>query len=330
MKPAAPVTGWTTAVGLSVMKVEVYDVITATGIAWVRNDKGQNFEIPYRVQRSKGRIPKIGELWYVDRTLGPWTFAAYISPTDADFKLFDNGIAIPTNQQVNVGSSTSDASFASVRANDAQAAISVRKTGDTVDRVYVRTDGTIWLGPGNAAVDTYISRTGVGMLATSPYLRVGSTISSSTSHFAVAGASTSEVNMAVQVAGETFSRLIVYSDGKIGWGTGAADRDTWLYRNGAGVLKTDGDLVVAGKVTMGNLAAGTVSITPVVNTPTSTAVSGFSVTGSLSCQVTANTTVPGSAVQEVSYSGLSSTGVTIWIYRGTTTSTVISWLVLGT
>lgn len=182
MKAAVPVSGWTTAVGLSVMKVEVYDVVTATGIAWVRNDKNQNFEVPYRVQRSKGRIPRIGELWYVDRTLGPWTFAAYISKSDKEFTTheekttFSDGVEVAAGKQINVGSSTSDASFASVREADAQAAISIRKTGDILDRVYIRTDGAIWLGSGAIAPDTNLYRSAANTLKTDDSLIVGTNL----------------------------------------------------------------------------------------------------------------------------------------------------------
>lgn len=173
MKASTPVSGWTTAVGLSVMKVEVYDVVTATGIAWVRNDKNQNFEIPYRVQRSKGRIPKVGELWYVDRTLGPWTFAAYISPTDADFKLFDNGISIPNGQQVNIGGSPSTASFTAMRSAATDAAYAASVAGDTISRYLVQAGGKIeWGAGGSSARDTNLYRSAANTLKTDDSLIV--------------------------------------------------------------------------------------------------------------------------------------------------------------
>lgn len=162
------------------MKVEVLDVVTATGIAWVLNDKGQKFEVPYRVQRTKGRIPRIGEVWYIDRSLGPWTFAGYVAKDDTAFTTypekttFSDGIVLPTDKQVNVGSSTSDASFASVRTSDAQAALSIRKVGDTVDRVYWRTDGALWLGPGGStAPDVNLYRSAANTLKTDDSLIVG-------------------------------------------------------------------------------------------------------------------------------------------------------------
>lgn len=73
---------------------------------------------------------------------------------------------------------------------------------------------------------------------------------------------------------------------------------------------------------------GTVTITPVANTVTSLAVTftagRFSTTPKI--QVTARTTVPGSQVLEVAYSGASTTGCTIYMYRTNTTDTIIDWL----
>ncbi len=42
------------------------------------------------------------------------------------------------------------------------------------------------------------------------------------------------------IDGESYERLQIYASGKIGWGDGTASPDTYLYRAGAGILKTDG------------------------------------------------------------------------------------------
>lgn len=75
------------------------------------------------------------------------------------------------------------------------------------------------------------------------------------------------------------------------------------------------------------MSTGTVAITPVANTPTSTSVTfpvgRFSATPNIF--VTANTTVPGSTVQGASFSSGSATGCTLWVYRTNTSSTTINW-----
>lgn len=88
---------------------------------------------------------------------------------------------------------------------------------------------------------------------------------------------------------------------------------------------------VDGRLTAGNLAWGTVSITPsAANTPTSAAVTGLNVQGStFIAQVTANTSVPGTQVTGVGFSSLSSTGLTVWLTRTNTTATNVTWMVLG-
>lgn len=88
---------------------------------------------------------------------------------------------------------------------------------------------------------------------------------------------------------------------------------------------------VDGRLTAGNFAWGTVSITPsAANTPTSAAVTGLNVQGgSFVAFVTANTSVPGSQVTGVGYSSLTSTGLTVWLTRTNTTATNVTWMVIG-
>jgi hypothetical protein len=63
------------------------------------------------------------------------------------------------------------------------------------------------------------------------------------------GAGATSDAFAATVSGDTFNRLLAQADGKLLWGSGAATRDTNLYRNGVGILKTDGDFSVAGNIT---------------------------------------------------------------------------------
>jgi hypothetical protein len=58
----------------------------------------------------------------------------------------------------------------------------------------------------------------------------------------VTGTDTTARSWQGQVSGDTTTRHVTYVDGKQEWGTGAATRDTNLYRSNVAVLKTDGAL----------------------------------------------------------------------------------------
>lgn len=82
----------------------------------------------------------------------------------------------------------------------------------------------------------------------------------------------------------------------------------------------------------GAMAWGSVTITPVANTPTSASIvfpAGRFAIAPACIQVTANTGVPGSSVTEVSAASVTSSGMDIWIYRTGTTATAVWWLALG-
>lgn len=91
---------------------------------------------------------------------------------------------------------------------------------------------------------------------------------------------------------------------------------------------TTGDLPVARLD--GSIVTGSVSITPVANTPTTvTWTYGRTLTGTVRAFVSANTGVIGSTVQGVSTTSPSSTSVPVYVYRTNTTSTVVYCLAMG-
>jgi hypothetical protein len=107
-----------------------------------------------------------------------------------------------------------------------QAGLQLAVTGDTQDRWYIRADGYMYWGPGNATQDANLYRAWAGTLGTTSGLAfnpgsVGNTILSS--------AVTSDPNF----------RWTVGANGTLNWGPGSAASDTNLYRSAAGVLKTD-------------------------------------------------------------------------------------------
>lgn len=92
----------------------------------------------------------------------------------------------------------------------------------------------------------------------------------------------------------------------------------------------EGNLSVVGALSAGNIAHGSLLVSPDANSPTSTAITGLDLQGSgeVYALTTPLTRVPGSTVIETSTSNALSSGVTIWIYRTNTTDTRIYWMLL--
>lgn len=99
-------------------------------------------------------------------------------------------------------------------------------------------------------------------------------------------AASTDVALGAQVAADTFDRFRIYNSGLHEWGSGAAARDTNLFRQAADVLRTDdsfqvgGALTVTGAATVGSLstsgtaATGNLTVTGTV-TGTGTADFGY-------------------------------------------------------
>lgn len=128
-------------------------------------------------------------------------------------------------------------------------AASVRVAADSDPRLALRADGALVFGSGSGAGDATLSRSAAGTLATSGGLATGGPVAASGALGAVVTNATDSA-VTAQLSGDTNQRFAVGGDGKLGWGTGVATRDTFLYRSGAGALKTDGALRVAGNLTV--------------------------------------------------------------------------------
>ncbi|MEU0171594.1 hypothetical protein ABZ214_40140 [Streptomyces iakyrus] len=86
----------------------------------------------------------------------------------------------------------------------------------------------------------------------------------------------------------------------------------------AGVLKAD------------NIAIGTTTITPVPNKPTSVTLTGGLIKGANHrAFVTPVTSVPGDQVLGVGVTGVSASGLTIWLHRSNSTKTSVNWMIMG-
>lgn len=88
------------------------------------------------------------------------------------------------------------------------------------------------------------------------------------------------------------------------------------------------DMQIAGDVTLGNMAFGTVNIVPTPNVPSSAIVSGLALQGSGTVvgQCTPFTAVPGTTVLGASISSVSSSGMTINLLRTNDTETTVYWM----
>jgi hypothetical protein len=116
-----------------------------------------------------------------------------------------------------------------------------------------------------------------------------------------------------------------------GHGSGSITADTAVIDNvnvrpGTRIFRDD--MQVAGDVTLGNMAFGTVTISPTPNTPTSAIVSGLSLqgAGTVVGQCTPFTAVVGSTLLNTSVSSVSETGMTVWVLRTNSTNTLVYWM----
>ncbi|MEU2592374.1 hypothetical protein ABZ649_04675 [Streptomyces albidoflavus] len=78
-----------------------------------------------------------------------------------------------------------------------------------------------------------------------------------------------------------------------------------------------------------NFAVGTVTINPSAGKPTSVRVNRQVRGRVIRAFVTANTSVPGTTVVEVSASDVDSTGLTVWLNRSNSTTTNVWWMLVG-
>lgn len=89
------------------------------------------------------------------------------------------------------------------------------------------------------------------------------------------------------------------------------------------------DMQVAGNAEIGNMAFGTIDITPTPNANTSLAVNSYNLAGSgdVMAFTTAFSSVPGSFIWGTSANSVTATGMDVVIYRTNSTVTTVYWMV---
>lgn len=108
-------------------------------------------------------------------------------------------------------------------------------TADTFDRFRLLASGVHEWGPGNAGRDTNLYRAAADVLSTDDAFRIVR--------------ATAAATFDSRVTADTQARHRVLAEGTNEWGSGSATTDTNLYRESAGVLKTDGGFKVGGALT---------------------------------------------------------------------------------
>ncbi|MFD6094742.1 hypothetical protein ACFVWN_01105 [Nocardiopsis flavescens] len=89
-----------------------------------------------------------------------------------------------------------------------------------------------------------------------------------------------------------------------------------------------GDAQITGALEAGNIATGTVTVSPVENTPTLVTVTGLNLagTGPVRVQLTPLTAVPGGTVREVGVRNPTPYGFDLWAFRTNATAFNVFWL----
>lgn len=153
----------------------------------------------------------------------------------------------------------------SVTASTGTSGYHIRATGDTQDRVAIDNSGTIYWGPGNAAVDVTLFRNAANVLKTGDDF-VANSVSAGTASGAVSGdvlasnhfgfdttyyfrmesgfgaiqnskliryqsSTATDPGFGTMITGDSYSRFKIVADGSIWWGNGAGGQDCYVARD---------------------------------------------------------------------------------------------------
>ncbi|HEV2412812.1 MAG TPA: glycosyl hydrolase family 28-related protein [Candidatus Saccharimonadales bacterium] len=183
--------------------------------------------------------------------------------------------------QLKIAASTSNATSPLLQIQNNTAgdlAYNVQVSGDSSSRYRVDSNGEMKWGPGNATQDTDLYRSALGTLKTDTAFVVGTSLTAGSvaisegasggdvlkitnttsgptdSNVKIVSAASGDNAFGANVSGDTNNRFKIDSTGKMQWGTGSANQDTDLYRNGSALLQTDGAFTVGTLLTAGQVA----------------------------------------------------------------------------
>jgi hypothetical protein len=216
--------------------------------------------------------------------VAPGTYRAHVVSTVDEIVIQADQVTITGANPV-IGVTTFDATMN---------AFSAKVSGDSINRVSIKSSGNIEFGTGAITRDVTFYRSAAGILnstgqfasdSAAPTLAAHLTrkdyvdaINTSAAHIAgtetitgaktftggvtvttlsmlVEGSATTSTIYRGRVTADTQSRILITADGKITWGTGAAVGDTNLYRSNTSELTTDDALIVSLNLsTLGDLS----------------------------------------------------------------------------
>jgi hypothetical protein len=155
------------------------------------------------------------------------TIGHYVVTADGKNWWGDGTSALDTNiYRFAADSLVTDDTFTSIRASSGNAALQVQVTGDATPRLRINASGNINWSNGTLASDTDLYRIAAGTLGTTSTFRIDKTASTDNA-------------ISYRQSGDAVARFSMNAAGLMAWSDGTNSTDTNLYRNSAGVLKTD-------------------------------------------------------------------------------------------
>lgn len=65
--------------GFEVKLARIQQIVPERAVAIVIDSLKVQHEVPLNVQRAKGWLPQVGEVWYLEKVMGQWLFMALVS-----------------------------------------------------------------------------------------------------------------------------------------------------------------------------------------------------------------------------------------------------------
>ncbi len=228
---AIPNNKQTTAIGLSIRKVIVEQVVPTRGIVIVSDQKNFLASVPYRSQPGGGRIPRENDIWLIDRSTGGWNLARYLSKDDDDLGTHPGPVTIEGNLFV-----TGDTSAFNLHVGGTFVAegSSTFSSDLTVDGPLTANDGLTVTGA--TTLNTGLTVTGQTLLhntlVTEDDVYVYDIIK-------IDGKTPTDGAIEAKGNGDAFPRYTVRRDGQLGWGPGTLAPECFIYRDSFFRLKTN-------------------------------------------------------------------------------------------
>jgi hypothetical protein len=168
-----------------------------------------------------------------------------LSGTFTGTPTFSGAVTFSAASLFNNGFQVSNAGALFTRAASASAAVRATVSGDTNDRMAITAGGDHQWGPGNASADVSLGRITTGRLQ----LLTGQWSTAAGTRTIEFATNPTDLKNSTFVNGESVDRWQLLANGQMAWGGGSGTTDVTLFRNAAGVLRTNGALIIDGNLT---------------------------------------------------------------------------------